>query len=570
LGKATASSIIIVVMLKRLSITNLAIIENIDVSFQEGFTVLTGETGAGKSLVIDSLSLLLGARASSELIRSGEDQAVIRGVFEIHDAELEAIVSSLSIPLIEGQITIERFIGRSKSAIKINGVAITLADLSRIARYLADIHNQFDFEKILNPENYLEIIDGFSSSLTASYKKEYGALLVAYKAKKSAYEALIEKKRKIDESRDFYEYQYKELKAADLKEGEEEAIANEISLLNNYDKIYSLSQDANAIIHEDFLDRLYELDKLLAKLATYQEKYKAPHDQLEDHYYQVNDLLNDLKKNLENIDYDPSRLNDLEQRDSDLQSLKRKYKKSLPEMIAYRDELASSLDEHSDFGGTIAEAKKEMDAAFAQVVEKGNELTVLRKKIAKSIEKELEHNMADLLLKAHFQVAFLPNDPSLGDAILKENGLDEVDFLIETNVGEGLKSLSKVISGGEASRIMLAFKAVFIKANKIPTVIFDEIDTGISGETAQAVAKKIHEISLSSQVIAITHMPQVASLSDHHILISKEVKGQRTYAHIKELTLDEKIRQVAYLISGGNVTEKQLDYAKEMVLSKRN
>jgi DNA repair protein RecN (Recombination protein N) len=557
-------------MLKRLSITNLAIIENIDVSFQEGFTVLTGETGAGKSLVIDSLSLLLGARASSELIRSGEDQAVIRGVFEIHDAELEAIVSSLSIPLIEGQITIERFIGRSKSAIKINGVAITLADLSRIARYLADIHNQFDFEKILNPENYLEIIDGFSSSLTASYKKEYGALLVAYKAKKSAYEALIEKKRKIDESRDFYEYQYKELKAADLKEGEEEAIANEISLLNNYDKIYSLSQDANAIIHEDFLDRLYELDKLLAKLATYQEKYKAPHDQLEDHYYQVNDLLNDLKKNLENIDYDPSRLNDLEQRDSDLQSLKRKYKKSLPEMIAYRDELASSLDEHSDFGGTIAEAKKEMDAAFAQVVEKGNELTVLRKKIAKSIEKELEHNMADLLLKAHFQVAFLPNDPSLGDAILKENGLDEVDFLIETNVGEGLKSLSKVISGGEASRIMLAFKAVFIKANKIPTVIFDEIDTGISGETAQAVAKKIHEISLSSQVIAITHMPQVASLSDHHILISKEVKGQRTYAHIKELTLDEKIRQVAYLISGGNVTEKQLDYAKEMVLSKRN
>jgi DNA repair protein RecN (Recombination protein N) len=570
LGKLACSSIIMVVMLKRLSITNLAIIENIDVSFQEGFTVLTGETGAGKSLLIDSLSLLLGARASSELIRSGEDQAAIRGVFEIHNPELEAILSSLNVSLIEGQLTIERVIGRSKSTIKVNGVSITLADLLRIAKYLADIHNQFDFEKILNPENYLEIIDGFSSSLTSSYKKEYGVSLADYKAKKSSYEALVMKKQKIDEARDFYEYQYKELKAADLKAGEEEAIANEISLLNNYDKIYSLSQDANAIIHEDFLDRLYELNKILAKLATYQEKYKAPHDQLDDHYYQINDLLNDLKKNLENIDYDPSRLNDLEQRDSDLQSLKRKYKKSIPEMIAYRDELASTLDEHSDFEGAIAEAKKAQDEAFAQAVEKGNELTVLRKKIAKSIEKELEHNMADLLLKARFQVAFLPNDPSLGDGILKENGLDEVDFLIETNVGEGLKSLSKVISGGEASRIMLAFKAVFIKANRIPTVIFDEIDTGISGETAQAVAKKIHEISLSSQVIAITHMPQVASLSDHHILISKEVKGQRTYAHIKELTLDEKITQVAYLISGGNVTEKQLDYAKEMVLSKRN
>jgi DNA repair protein RecN (Recombination protein N) len=178
--------------------------------------------------------------------------------------------------------------------------------------------------------------------------------------------------------------------------------------------------------------------------------------------------------------------------------------------------------------------------------------------------------MADLLLKAKFQIVFNTPDPKLGDTVLKENGLDEVDFLIETNVGEGLKSLSKIISGGEASRIMLAFKAVFIKANKISTVIFDEIDTGISGETAQAVARKIHEISLSSQVIAITHMPQVASLSDHHILISKEVKANRTYAHMKELTLEEKIKQVAYLISGGNITEKQLEYAKEMVLSKRD
>lgn len=558
------------VMLKRLTITNLAIIENIDVTFKEGFTVLTGETGAGKSLVIDSLSLLLGARASSELIRSGEDQAAIRGVFEVHNPELEAILSSLNIAVIDGQITIERVIGKTKSTIKINGAGLNLADLSRIAKYLADIHNQFDFEKILNPENYLEIIDGFSSTLTASYKKDYALLLSDYKTKKAAYEDLLAKKAKIDESRDFYEYQYKELKAADLKPGEEEAIANEISLLNNYDKIYSLSQEANAIIHEDFLDRLYELNKILAKLATYQEKYKEPHDQLDDHYYQVNDLLNDLKKNLENIDYDPSRLNDLQQRDADLQSLKRKYKKSIPEMIAYRDELATSLDEHNDFEGTIADAKKIQDEAFQKCLQKGNELTIVRKKIAKSIEKELEHNMADLLLKARFEVSFLPIDPSQGDAILKENGLDEVDFLIETNVGEGLKSLSKVISGGEASRIMLAFKAVFIKANKIPTVIFDEIDTGISGETAQAVAKKIHEISLASQVIAITHMPQVASLSDHHILISKEVKGQRTYAHIKELTLDEKIRQVAYLISGGNVTDKQLDYAKEMVLSKRS
>jgi len=557
-------------MLKRLTITNLAIIENIDVSFREGFTVLTGETGAGKSLVIDSLSLLLGARASSELIRSGEDSATIRGVFELRNPQLDAILNQLSISDPDNVITIERSIGKNKSFIKVNGIAISLADLNRIAKYLADIHNQFDFEKILNPENYLEIIDGFSYELTATYKKDYGDLLSLYKSKKAEYAALLEKKQKLDESRDFYEYQYKELKAADLKPGEEEQIASEISLLHNYDKIYSLSQEANAILHDDFLDKLYELNELLAKLSTYQKQYQEVHDKLDDRYYELKDTFTDLKKQLEDIDYDPSHLNDLEQRDADLSALKRKYKKSIEELIAYRDELESTIGEHSDFEGTIAEKKSEMDAAFKTCYQKGSELTVLRQKIAKSIEKELESNMKDLLLKARFQVSFLPHDPNEGDGVLKENGLDEVDFLIETNVGEGLRSLSKVISGGEASRIMLAFKSVFIKANKISTVIFDEIDTGISGETAQAVARKIHEISLSSQVIAITHMPQVASLSDHHILISKEVKGNRTYAHMKELSLEEKIRQVAYLISGGNVTEKQLDYAKEMVLSKRN
>ena len=557
-------------MLKRLAITNLAIIENIEVSFQEGFTVLTGETGAGKSLVIDSLSLLLGARASSELIRAGEDNAIIRGVFELHNPQLSAILVTLNVPENNGDIIIERTIGRTKSLIKVNGVSISLADLNKIAKYLADIHNQFDFEKILNPDNYLEIIDGFSYELTSSYKKDYFALLQDYKQKKAAYDDLMAKKAKIDESRDFYEYQYKELKAADLKEGEEEEIASQISLLKNYDKIYSFSQEADQIIHEDFLDRLYELTRLLSKLSEYQKQYQEAHDKLDDSYYQIRDIFEGLKKDFEDIDYDPNRLNDLEQRDSDLSALKRKYRKDTGELIAYRNELASTLGENSNFEGDIASAKQARDTAFAKVLAKGKDLTTVRQKIAKSIEKELERNMADLLLKADFQVAFKPLSTTPDDTLYKENGLDEVDFLIETNVGEGLKSLGKVISGGEASRIMLAFKAVFIKANKISTVIFDEIDTGISGETAQAVARKIHDISLSSQVIAITHMPQVASLSDHHILISKEIRANRTYAHMKELTLDEKIKQVAYLISGGNITEKQLEYAKEMVLSKRD
>lgn len=555
-------------MLKRLTIANLAIIENIDVNFKEGFTVLTGETGAGKSLVIDSLSLLLGARASSELIRAGEEKATVKGLFSIRSPQLEAILLELNVPFIDGNIEIERVIGRSKNYVKANGVSITLADLTRIGKYLADIHNQFDFEKILNPENYLGIIDGLSYDATSAYKKDYAALADDYKKKAGEYAELLEKKRKLDENRDFYLFEYKELKAAALHKGEEEEIDSEVSLLKNYDAIYALEQQSNEIIHEDFLDKLYELNTLLEKLSTYQRQYKEIHDKLDERYYEIDDMLSTLKKDFENVDYDPARLNDLEQRSSDLSSLKRKYNKNIDELIAYRDELASSLDEKNDFEGVIAEKKKEMDDSFALCLAKGKELSAIRHRIAKTIERELERSMAELLLKAYFQVAFAPLPENPDASVLTPEGIDAVDFLIETNVGEGLKSLSKVISGGEASRIMLSFKALFIKANKISTVIFDEIDTGLSGETAEAVARKIKEISLSSQVIAITHMPQVASLSDHHILISKEVKGERTYAHMKELSLEEKINQVAYLISGGKITEKQLEYAKEMVLGK--
>lgn len=555
-------------MLKKLSIKNLAIIENIDVSFGEGFTVLTGETGAGKSLVIDSLSLLLGARASNELIRSGEDSASIQGVFETKSPALNAILSSLNIPDNDGEIIVARTLSKTRSLIKVNGVTVTLQDLLKISKHLADIHSQFDFEKILNPENYLEIIDGFSYELTSSYKKEYSKLLSEYKEKKAQYLSLVEKQKKIDEDRDFFEFQYKELKAADLKEGEEEEIASEISLLTNYDKIYSLSQEANEIAHEDFMDRLYELNKIVGTLAKYQPQYQETHDALDEKYFEVIDMIDTLKKSFRDIDYDPERLNELEQRDSDLNDLKRKYKKSIAELIAYKNELAETLGENNSFEDQLTEKKAIMDEALKAVIAKGEELTTIRKRSAAKIEKELQNCMSDLLLRATFKVDFLAN-PAQNDSILKEDGLDSIDFLIETNIGEGLKSLGKIISGGEASRIMLAFKTILIKANKTPTVIFDEIDTGISGESAQAVARKIHEISLSTQVISITHMPQVASLSNHHILITKEVKGNRTFAHMKELSLDEKIRQVAYLISGGSITEKQLEYAKEMVLSDR-
>lgn len=551
-------------MLKRLIIHNLAIFENVDVSFQDGFSVLLGETGAGKSLMIDSLSLLLGMRASSELIRSGESKASVTGYFSIERPELSAYLSKINVPMSDDGIVVERIIGVNKNVVKINSVPVSLNDLIKISKYLANIHSQFDFEKILNPENYLDIIDGFSFELSTRLKEEYTSLLNQCKEKKEEYNLLLQKKAKLEEARDFYEYQYGELKAADLKEGEEEEISSEISLLRNYDKIYSLVQETNEIINGSFMDDFYRLSDNLSKLANYQKQYEESHEKIDERYYEIEDLLNNLKKEFRSLDYDPNRLNDLEQRDSDLSSLQRKYKKSIPELIAYRDELGTILGKNSSFENSLEEKKEEVLQSLKEAISKAKELTLIRNRNAKTIEKELTHSLKDLLLNVRFQILF--KEEKEDENSLKENGIDDVDFLIETNIGEGLKPLSKVISGGEASRIMLAFKALFIKANRIPTVIFDEIDTGISGETAQAVARKIKEISLTTQVISITHMPQVASLSDHPILISKTVKDGRTYSNVKELSLEEKIRQIAYLISGGKVTEKQLEYAKEMVL----
>lgn len=552
-------------MLKRLCINNLAIISNIDSTFEDGFSVLTGETGAGKSLVIDSLSLLLGSRASTELIRKGEEKAIVKGYFEVNKPQLEALFLKLNIPYNQGEIEIERVIGRNKSYIKVNNTPTNLLDLSKIAPYLADIHSQFDFEKILNEDNCLGIIDGFSFDLISSYKEKYQVALNQYKVAKEAYSSLLDKQKQIDSNYDFYLYQYNELKQMDLKEDEEKQIQEEISLLENFDKIHSLQEETKQLLNGDFLDKFFELDNNLEKLSSYQEKYKEAYSLIDERYLELNDYLSSLKKKFDDIDYDPARLDELNQRQVDIIALKRKYKKDFNELLSYKNELSLLLENKDNLSNEINKKKEEMDKLFLLTLEKGKELSKVRQSLSNKIEKELERSLNDLLLKAKFKIMFTPIEKE-DDSIFLDNGLDKIDFLIETNIGEGLKSLSKIISGGEASRIMLTFKSLFIKANKVPTVIFDEIDTGISGETAQAVARKIKEISLSTQVISITHMPQVASLSDHHILISKIIKDGRTYAKMKELNLEEKIKQVAYLISGDKITSSQLEYAKEMVL----
>ena len=556
-------------MLNRLIVKNFAIIEDINISFHTGLTVLTGETGAGKSLIIDSISLLLGDRANSEMIRNGEEKALITGEFSFNNKRLGALLDSLDIDYVDNQITINRTITGNKNVVKVNNKVITLNELKAISKYLADIHQQFDMVKLLNKENYLEIVDGFKYDLVNDYKNKYLTSLESLKTKEKEYLDLLDKVNEIKEKREEYEYQLKELEAFGLRENEEEEINSEIELLKNFDKIYELLHESKELIEKDSLSDIYEIKENISKLSNYQSEYVDIYEKLNDHYYELESIFDDIKHKTNHLDYDPKRLDELEERRSDLKGLLKKYKKDIPELIAYKEELKLLLQSDEDLSISVSEKKKELEDSYNQTYDYAYSLSKLRSEISHNIEKELMANLKDLSLESIFSIRIntQEKDKDLSLSIFNENGIDDIDFYIETNIGEGIKPLNKVVSGGEMSRIMLAIKALFIKSQKIETVIFDEIDTGISGEIAKKVALKIKDISLNSQVITITHLPQVASLSNNHIKISKEIIKGRTYTSIKELNIEEKIYEIALMISDGRVTNKQLEYAKEMVIN---
>ena len=557
-------------MIKKLIVKNFAILEDIEINFYDGLTILTGETGAGKSLIIDSISLLLGERASLEMIRNGEDKAVITGIFTSNNIYLDAYLTKLGVNL-SNELEITRVISPTRSYIKVNNALITLNDLKVIARYLADIHLQFDMTKLLNKENYIEIVDGFNKEVIDEYKSKYLLSLESLKSENNKYLELVNRINEIKANQEQYEYDLNELKALSLQPNEEEDIKEKISFLKNYDKIYSLIKESEEIIDKDSLSDIYTIKENIEKLSTYQNEYKELEERLNNAYYELEDIYASINKKSRYFDYDPQELESLEERLSSINSLKKKHHKSFNELIDYQIELENILSHQEDFDDLLKEEKETLSNLYKSTYALGLDLSSVRSSIGKSIDKDTEKHLLDLGLKSVFEVRInkspLPNDIDL--SIFKDNGIDDIDFYIETNIGEGLKPLNKIVSGGEVSRIMLAFKALMIKSSKVETVIFDEIDTGISGEIANKVAHKIYEISLSTQVISITHLPQVAALSKNHVKISKDIRNNRTYTSIKYLNLEEKIYEIASLISTDKVSQKQLDAAKEMFLSNK-
>jgi DNA repair protein RecN (Recombination protein N) len=553
-------------MLSYISVKNFAIIENIEVTFKEGMTTLTGETGAGKSLLIDAIGLLLGDRATSNVVRTGFDKAVVEGIFNDLTEDIYQILGDLDIPVEDDALLIKREITtNSNNIIKLNNVVVTLTDLKKITSKLADIHTQYDTQRLINPETYLSLIDGFNKEKIDALIDQYQVKLKAFKDALKALKALEEKNQDIHERLDLLAFQKQELEEYNLVEGEDQELEDLVKKMENHDQIYKhLNQTILSLDDQQTINGVYQAKKEVDYVVSFGELYQDLAKRLDSAFYELEDILETLKDEVASMDFDPRELDQAIERLNELDKLKRKYKKDLPELINYLQEITEDIETIDHFDYRIEKEKERVFAARNACIEEAKKLTLKRKEIAETLSKELLGVLADLELKdAFFEVPFQDHveEDSLSTSGFNQDGIDEVDFYLTTNVGEPLKPLSKAASGGEMSRIMLGLKTLLVKSLNLSLIIFDEIDTGVSGFVANQVAKKMREIASSTQVIAITHIPQVAAASDHHLFVSKYAQDGRTFARIKELTYEEQVLEIASMISGDEVSESAKESA---------
>lgn len=554
-------------MLSSITIQNFAIIDNITINFKPGLTVLTGETGAGKSIIIDAIGMLLGERASQELIRYGADKAIIEGVFFHDNPVITEILNSLGIDDEDNIITIRREISANgKSISRVNGLVVNLSQLLTISNYLADIHTQIDSRKLFISSNYLEFID---NNKVKELMPIYLEKLKNYKNYLKKYLDLKNTQNKDNQMIEFYKYQFDELNKANLDLTEIDELKNELDQLNNFDSIYrTLSESVSYFQDNSIIDTIHLVNNNLSKLSAFHNKYQEIKERLMSSYYEIEDIYNEIHDDLLNLEFDQERLDYINARLSFINNLKRKYQKDLPELIEYRDELSQKLDSFTNYDFYLKEYYQDVKKSHQELLDIALAIHNIRRALSEEMSNAIKKTLADLhLSKVELKITFDQVNYSdiLNDSIFYNDGIDKVNFMISFNPGEPLKELSKVASGGEMSRVMLALKVHMLKNYQLPAIIFDEIDTGVSGEVALSVAEKLKEISNSTQVLAITHLPVVAGIANNHFLIKKEAKDDRVTTTVTEISEEERILEIAKMIAGENVTENSIKLAKEMI-----
>ncbi|KPU28100.1 DNA repair protein RecN [Caloranaerobacter sp. TR13] len=558
-------------MLLELNIRDFIIIEKMKINLDKGFNIITGETGSGKSIIIDALNILLGGRASKDYIRTGCNKAFIEGLFYLEKLEnIKSILDEYGIEVEQdNMLLISREIFSSgKSISRINGRVVTLSMLNKLTKKLVDLHGQHEHQSLLLAENHIELLDSLGkeniNNLVFSVKNEFDKLKKLINRLKEIGIDEMEKERKID----LLKFQLSEIDSAELKIDEEEKIVNELSLLSNAEELLNtVNSIVECINSSDYyktslLDQINSISKNLNKIAKYNNKLKEYNDIIETIYYQLKDIATDLRLYQETIEYDPAKISLLEERLDLINNLKRKYGNTIEEILNYRDKIAYELEIILNNEEEIKKIKQEIFSVEEQLNLICEKLTKERKLIGKHIETEITKQLEELNLKnVKFKVNFEKLD------CFTEKGLDKVEFLIATNPGEPLKPLNKIVSGGELSRVMLAIKTILADVDNIPCLVFDEIDTGISGKTAMIVGEKIRNIAKSHQVICITHLPQIAVLGDVHFYIEKkEIKGKAA-AKINKLSYEERIGEISRLLGGTKITEMTKKLAEEMLIT---
>jgi DNA repair protein RecN (Recombination protein N) len=566
-------------MLKSLSIKNYALIEELHVEFEQGLNIVTGETGAGKSIIIDALSLILGERADSDTVRKGTDKAIVEATFNVkNDKHLKQLLVENEVEFHEEMLLRREISSKGQSRCFINDTPISLGLLKKVGDRLVDLHGQHEHQSLLRPETHIEMLDEYADleKLVEEFSAVYKQILQLLEQKRE----LQSREQQLKERQELYEFQLKEIESLNPQAGEEEHLESELKILENAEKLHSIADQIYQMLYEGDGAIQVQLSAVRNHLETLSDIDKHLEEQLGEANSAlaiVSELSKSIKNYVDRIEFNPTRLEELRNRLGQLMILKKKYGGSLDAVIAHRKKIKNEITLAENFEGELSKLEKEIDAQRKVCSDAAQKLSAKRNQAAKSVNKEIEQSLVHLgIASPKFQTQITQQQLSNSqDGIVKLNktwyettstGIDIVEFYLSTNVGEDVKPLVKVASGGEVSRIMLALKMILSTKAHLPLLIFDEIDVGVSGRIAQAVGQSLKQLSKRHQIIAITHLPQIAGFADTHYSVEKVEDGKRTFTQLRKLSSDEQVKEVARLMSGEKVTEASLRSAKELIM----
>ena len=553
-------------MLLEISIKNFAIIEAISLNFEKGMTVLTGETGAGKSIIIDAMNMMLGARATTDVIRHGAPKAEIEGLFSIENSRaLQMIFDEQGIELGDEIIIRREILQNGRSVSRVNGQMVNLSVLRSIGQYLVDIHGQHDQEELMRPQLHIQMLDGFGDADFLELKQAYQINFDAYRKMRKQ---LLEIKKNQEEHKariEMLEFQMAEIESASLQPGEDLKLNQERDKLLNHKNIADTLTNAYTMLDNEEFSSLANVRSAMndmESLEDYDVEYREISTSLSESYYVLEDVTKRLEDIIESLDFDGNRLMQIESRLDLLHAITRKYGGNVDDVLMY---FAKITEEYNLLTGnhlSSDDMEVELKKLEVSLVDLATKLAAARHNLAQQLEIEIQQELKDLYMdKARFQVQFTKGK-------FTREGNESVEFYISTNPGEDFKQLVKVASGGELSRLMLAIKSAFSRKEGKTSIVFDEVDTGVSGRVAQAIAQKIHKIGQNGQVLAISHLPQVIAIADYQFFIEKISNDHSTVSTVRLLTVEERVEEVAKMLAGENVTEAALSQARELLQSK--